>query len=159
MTHSTKQQNQNPFHLTKVYKQRIRKDFLWRSVEYSGSWYECRRVSSQTDSVPNSWKCTWAEYHETAVLIDTFFCHVFTFFNVFLFSKRCFFKKNVGKVQSGKQINKKHFQNNSNETDLWFFSLHVEWSEMTPYKLLLTYYVWRIVWRPWRPFLWHQAWS
>jgi len=25
------------------------------------------------------------------------------------------YKKNVGKVQSGKQINKKHFQNNSNE--------------------------------------------
>jgi len=25
---------------------------------------------------------------------------------------------NVGKVQSGKQINKKHFQNNSNEIDL-----------------------------------------
>jgi len=44
---------------------------------------------------------------------------------------------------------------------------------MFPYKLLLTYYVWRIVWRhavascglafvfelPWRPFLGHQAWS
>ena len=26
--------------------------------------------------------------------------------------------KNVGKVQNGKQINKKHFQNNSNEIDL-----------------------------------------
>jgi len=41
--------------------------------------------------------------------------NVFTFFyfpNVFLFLK------NAGKVQSGKQINKKHFQNNSNETDL-----------------------------------------
>jgi len=44
--------------------------------------------------------------------------HVFTFFNVFLFSKRFLFLKNVGKVQSGKQINKKHFQNNSNEIDL-----------------------------------------
>jgi len=51
------------------------------------------------------------------------------FFNVFLFRscfyvfltffpKRLLFKKNVGKVQSGKQINKNHFQNNSNETDL-----------------------------------------
>jgi len=28
---------------------------------------------------------------------------------------------------------------------------------MPPSKLLLTYYVWRIVWRPWRPFLGHQA--
>ena len=36
----------------------------------------------------------------------------------FLFSKRFYFYKNVGKVQSGMQINKKHFQNNSNETDL-----------------------------------------
>jgi len=27
------------------------------------------------------------------------------------------------------------------------FLLHVEWPEMPPYKLLLTYYVWRIVWR------------
>ena len=39
------------------------------------------------------------------------------------------------------------------------FLLHVEWPEMPPYQLLLTYYVWRIVWRPWRPFLGHQAWS
>jgi len=39
----------------------------------------------------------------------------FYVFNVFLFSKRFLFLKNVGKVQSGKQINKKHFQNNSNE--------------------------------------------
>ena len=47
------------------------------------------------------------------------------------------------------------------------FLLHVEWPEMPPYKLLLTYYVWRIVrlnWMayselPWRPFLGHQAWS
>jgi len=54
-----------------------------------------------------------------------------TFFNVFLFWSRFLrfltffyfsnvflFLKNVGKVQSGKQINKKHFQNNSNEIDL-----------------------------------------
>jgi len=39
----------------------------------------------------------------------------FYVFNVFLFSKRFLVLKNVGKVQSGKQINKKHFQNNSNE--------------------------------------------
>jgi len=39
----------------------------------------------------------------------------FYVFNVILFSQRLLFKKNVGKVQSGKQINKKHFQNNSNE--------------------------------------------
>ena len=31
------------YHLTKLYKERMRKDFLWRSVEYSGSWYECPR--------------------------------------------------------------------------------------------------------------------
>ena len=59
-----------------------------------------------------------------AIDIKTFFnvffilVTFFTFFNVFLFSKR-FYK--VGKVQSGKQINKKHFQNNSNEIDLRFF--------------------------------------
>ena len=40
-----------------------------------------------------------------------------TFFNLFLFFKRFYFK-NVGKAQSGKQINKKHFQNNNNEIDL-----------------------------------------
>jgi len=45
--------------------------------------------------------------------VKTFFCvffilvTFFTFFiNVFLFSKRFFIFKNVGKVQSGKQINK-----------------------------------------------------
>jgi len=47
-----------------------------------------------------------------------YFGHIFTIFNVFLFSKRFLFLKNVGKGQSGKQINKKHFQNNSNEIDL-----------------------------------------
>ena len=41
-----------------------------------------------------------------------YFGRGFCVFNVFLFSKR-FFK--VGKVQSGKHVNKKHFQNNSNE--------------------------------------------
>ena len=44
-----------------------------------------------------------------------YFGHVFTFLTFFLFSKRFLFFKNVGKVQSGKQINDKHFQNNSNE--------------------------------------------
>jgi len=39
----------------------------------------------------------------------------FTFLTFFLFSKRFLFLKNVGKIQSGKEINKKHFQNNSNE--------------------------------------------
>jgi len=42
--------------------------------------------------------------------------YVFNFPNVFYF----IFKKNVGKVQSNKQANKKQFQNNSNEIDLWF---------------------------------------
>jgi len=45
VTYSTKQQNQKKlFHLTKLYKERIRKDLFRRSVEYSGSWYECPRV-------------------------------------------------------------------------------------------------------------------
>jgi len=44
-----------------------------------------------------------------------YFGHVFTFFNVFFIFQTFLFLKNVGKVQSGKQINKKHFQNNSNE--------------------------------------------
>jgi len=48
-------------------------------------------------------------------ILVTFFL---TFFNVFYFSNVFLFLKNVGKVQSGKQINKKHFQNNSNEIDL-----------------------------------------
>ena len=41
----------------------------------------------------------------------------FTFF-YFPLSRRA---ENVGKVQSGKQINKKRFHNNSNEINLWFF--------------------------------------
>ena len=54
-------------------------------------------------------------YHRCKKNVFNAFCHVFNVFNVF--SKR-FYLKNVGKVQSGKQINKKHFQNNSNEIDL-----------------------------------------
>jgi len=54
------------------------------------------------------------------VFLRFYFGRVFYVFLTVLFSKR-FYLKNVGKVQSGKQINKKHFQNNSNEIDLWFF--------------------------------------
>ena len=42
-----------------------------------------------------------------------------TFFYVFnVIFPNVDYLKNVGEVQSGKQINKKHFQNNSNEIDL-----------------------------------------
>jgi len=44
-----------------------------------------------------------------------YFGHVFTFLTFFYFPNVFYFKKKVGKVQSGKQINKKHFQNKSNE--------------------------------------------
>ena len=53
------------------------------------------------------------------------FGHVFYVFNVFLIFQTFFILKNDGKVQSGMQINKKHFQNNSNEIDLWFFFLFI----------------------------------
>ena len=71
-----------------------------------------------------------------------YFGHVFTFLTFFYFPNVFFiFTKSVGKVWSGKQqINKKHFQNNSNKIDL-IFLLHVERPEMPPYKLLLIYYV------------------
>ena len=42
-----------------------------------------------------------------------FWSRFFTFFNVFYFPN-VFYLKNVGKVQSGEQINKKHFQNRPN---------------------------------------------
>jgi len=38
-----------------------------------------------------------------------YFGHVFTFFNVFFIFQTFFYLKNVSKVQSGKQINRKHF--------------------------------------------------
>jgi len=47
------------------------------------------------------------------------FGHVFYVFQCFFYFPNVFYLKNVGKVQSCKQINKKHFQNNSNEIDLW----------------------------------------
>jgi len=47
-----------------------------------------------------------------------FWSRFLRFLTFFLFSQPFFIYKNVGKVQSGKQINKKHFQNNSNEIDL-----------------------------------------
>jgi len=58
--------------------------------------------------------------HKPTNVFCVFFILVtfFYVFNVFLFSKRFFIFKNVAKVQSGKQINKKHYQNNSNEIDL-----------------------------------------
>ena len=47
-----------------------------------------------------------------------FFYVFFILVTFFLFFERFLFLKNIGKVQSGKQINKKHFQNNSNEINL-----------------------------------------
>jgi len=46
ITYNTIQSKKNKklFFSTKLYKQRIRKDFSRRLVEYSGSWYECPRV-------------------------------------------------------------------------------------------------------------------
>jgi len=43
-----------------------------------------------------------------------FWSRFLRFQTLFIF-QTFFILKNVGKVQSGKQINKKHFQNNSNE--------------------------------------------
>jgi len=49
----------------------------------------------------------------------TFLVTFFTFLTFFYFPNVfLLLKKNVGKIQSGKQINKKHFQNNSNKIDL-----------------------------------------
>jgi len=51
--------------------------------------------------------------------VFTFFIVVtFLRFNVFFIFQTFKIFLNAGKVQSGKQINKKHFQNNSNEIDL-----------------------------------------
>jgi len=45
-----------------------------------------------------------------------YFGHVFLRFLTFcIFQTLFIFKKNVGKIRSVKQINKKHFQNKSNE--------------------------------------------
>ena len=43
---------------------------------------------------------------------------LFTFLTIFYFPNVFLFLKNVGKVERGKQINKKHFRNNSNEIDV-----------------------------------------
>jgi len=108
-------------------------------------------------------------YHPTAPFTDEraehrcenvflrffYFGHVF---NVFLFSKRSLFKKTLAKFRAVSRLTRSTFEiTATKQTD--DFSVHVEWPEMPPYKLILSYYVWRIVWRPWRPFLGHQAWS
>jgi len=57
-------------------------------------------------------------YHKckkTFFYVFTNFGHVFLRFLMFFYFPNVFYLKNAGKVQSGKQINKKHFQNNSNE--------------------------------------------
>ena len=47
-----------------------------------------------------------------------YFGHVFTFLTFFFIFQTFLIFKNVGKVKNGKQIDKKHFHNNSNEIDL-----------------------------------------
>jgi len=46
------------------------------------------------------------------------FLRFFKILVTFFIFQTFFILKNVGKIQSGKQINKKHFQNDSNEIDL-----------------------------------------
>ena len=48
---------------------------------------------------------------------------VFFMFLTFFSFPNVFYLKNAGKVQSGKQINKKHFQNNSNCRHLQEFEI------------------------------------
>ena len=60
----------------------------------------------------------YAQFIDVKTFFTFFYFGHFLRFYRFLFSKRFLLLKNVGKVQSSKQINKKHFQNNSNETDL-----------------------------------------
>jgi len=83
--------------------------------------------------------------------------YVLTFF--FIFQHVFYFLKNVGKVQSGKQINKKHFQNNSNETDLWFFCCMSNDLKCLPINFYLVTIFDALCDGLKRPFLGHQAWS
>jgi len=82
--------------------------------------------SGWTSDFYSGWLCAVLCF---AIDVQTFlrFLILVTFFYVFnvffIFQTFFIFKKNVGRVQSDKQMNKKHFQNNSNEIDpgLWFF--------------------------------------
>jgi len=48
MMYNTKQKNQKQFYFKKLCTTTDKKDFLRRSVEYSGSWCECPRVFKLT---------------------------------------------------------------------------------------------------------------
>ena len=84
---------------------------------FSKKIYGSNSIKHHSDTV-----LAW-NYHRRKKRFYVFFYILVTFFTFFYFPNFFYFFKNVGKVQSGKQINKKHFQNNSNEIDLglWFF--------------------------------------
>ena len=81
-----------------------------------------RRLSCRTRSTCNmklvEMSSTSHRRHQTHRCKKNFLRFYLVTFLRFLFSKRFFIFQNVDKVQSGKQINKKHFQNNSNEIDV-----------------------------------------
>jgi len=56
----------------------------------------------------------WGHRCKKRFYVFLFWSRFLHFFSFFIF-QTFLFLKNVGKVQSGKQINKKHFQNNCNE--------------------------------------------
>ena len=58
-------------------------------------------------------RCTFV--HRCKNVFTFFILVTFYVFNVFYYPNVFLFLINVGKVQSGKQNNKKHFQNNNNE--------------------------------------------
>ena len=81
------------------------------------------------------------------------FGHIFTFF-----FKGFLFLKTLAKFRAASRLTRSTFKITATK-QTYDFSVACRWHEMPPYKLLHTCYVWRIVWRPWRPFLGHQAWS
>jgi len=62
-------------YLTELYKERIRKNFLWGSVEYSDSWYECPRVLKLTQFRAGERKRFKAYVAKQSVIIYTVWCH------------------------------------------------------------------------------------
>ena len=73
----------------------------------------------------------------------------------------------MAKFRAASRLTRNTFKITATKNRSMIFLLHVEWPEMPFYKIVLTCYVWRIVWLnwmayselPWKPFLGHQAWS
>ena len=116
---------------------------------------------SETDVLP---LCYATNIHGRRHRCKKTFLRFFSVLVTYLRFLTCFYfpnvfrlKKTLAKFRAASRLTRSTFKITATKYRPMIFLLHVEWPEMPPYKLLLTYYVWRMF--EWHIRVGYQAWS